>query len=174
MTAAEFLDWVETLSGENRYELAAGKPEEMAAENNRHDLVKTACCRVPEDKVRERKLACVVLGNGARVVVSDDDVYEPDAVVQCGEDIALDVVNVPSPMILVEVRSRSTRGLDAGGKLFGRAPERSWSSAADGSGRCLRSHSAGDGSQCPKPAQGHTDGQHRTGFRHGLADSAAR
>lgn len=119
MTAVEFLSWVETLSNGKRYELVSGKPVEMAAERNRHNLVKTACCRALEDGVRAAGLDCTVLGDGASVVVSDDDVYEPDAVVQCGERIDLDAVTAPSPTILVEVLSPSTRGMDAGGKLYG-------------------------------------------------------
>ena len=119
LTAAEFLDWTRTLAGDQRYELVSGEPIAMAPERNRHNLVKTACHRALEDGVRSAGLDCTVLGDGASVVVSEDDVYEPDAVVQCGERLDLDATTVPSPVILVEVLSPSTRGTDAGGKLYG-------------------------------------------------------
>jgi len=119
MTAAEFLSWADTLSDGQRYELVSGEPMAMAAERNRHNLVKTACCRALEDGVHALNLDCTVLGDGATVVVSDEDVYEPDATVQCGESIDLDATTVPHPMIVVEVLSPSTQGMDAGGKLYG-------------------------------------------------------
>lgn len=119
MTATDFLRWRESLSEGERYELAGGEPVAMAAEKNRHNLVKTACCRALEDGVRAAALDCTVLGDGATVVVDEEDVYEPDVTVQCGEPIDLDATTVPQPMVLVEVLSRSTRGVDAGGKLYG-------------------------------------------------------
>jgi len=53
------------------------------------------------------------------LVVNDEDVYEPHVIVQCGEPIDLDVTTVPSPCIVVEVLLPSTKGIDAGGKLYG-------------------------------------------------------
>lgn len=121
MTTAEFLSWTKTLPENQRYELVSGEPIAMAAERNRHNLVKTACCRALEDGVRAAGLDCTVFGDGATAVVSDDDddVYEPDATVQCGESVDLDATTVPHPIILVEVLSPSTQGMDAGGKLYG-------------------------------------------------------
>jgi len=119
MTATEFLTWQETQAGDQRHELLSGEAIAMAPERNRHNLVKTACHRALEDGVRAAGLDCTVLGDGASVVVSDNDVYEPDALVQCGAPIDLDATTVPTPTILVEVLSPSTSGVDAGGKLFG-------------------------------------------------------
>jgi len=89
MTAIEFLTWLESLSGDQRYELVSGEAIAIAPERNRHNLVKTACHRA--------------LGE----------------FVQCGAPIDLDATTVPTPIILVEVLSPSTSGVDAGGKLFG-------------------------------------------------------
>ena len=118
MTAAEFLVWRETRPEGERYELVAGEPVEMAAERNRHNLVKTACVRALEDGVRAAGLDCTVLGDGATVVTGEADACEPDAAVQCGEPIDVDATVMPSPTILVEVLSPSTRARDAGGKLY--------------------------------------------------------
>jgi len=119
MTVAQFLDWRAGLPDERRHELVAGEPVEMAAERNRHNLVKTACQRTLEDGIRAVGLDCTVLGDGASVVVSEEDVYEPDVTVQCAPGIDPDATTVPDPVILVEVLSPSTRGMDAGGKLYG-------------------------------------------------------
>ena len=118
MKATEFLAWRETRPDGKRHELVAGEPIEMAAERNRHNLVKTACVRALEDGVRAAGLDCTVLGDGATVVTGERDASEPDAAVQCDEPIDLDATVVPSPVILVEVLSPSTRARDAGGKLY--------------------------------------------------------
>lgn len=119
MTAIEFRAWLESRSGSQRYELVSGEAVAMAPERNRHNLVKMACHRALEDAVRTAGLDCTVLGDGASVLVSEIDVYEPDAVVQCGAPVDLDATTVPVPTVLVEVLSPSTRGVDAGGKLVG-------------------------------------------------------
>ncbi len=119
MTATEFLEWTEALDDNQRYELLAGEPVAMSPERNRHNLVKMSCWRALDNAVRKAGLDCTVLGDGASVVVSDEDVYEPDVTVQCGEAIDLDATSVPYPTIVVEVLSPSTKGIDAGGKLYG-------------------------------------------------------
>ena len=118
MTAAEFLAWRKPRPDGERYELVAGEPIEMAAERNRHNLVKTACVRALEDGVRAAGLDCTVLGDGTTVVIGENDACEPDAAVQCGEPIDLDATVQPSPTVLVEVLSPSTRARDAGGQLY--------------------------------------------------------
>lgn len=85
MTAAEFLDWVRTLPEGERYELVGGEPIAMAAERNRHNLVKTACCRALEDGVRAASLDGTVLGDGASVVVGDADVRSEMSTASRGE-----------------------------------------------------------------------------------------
>ena len=82
-------------------------------------MSQTACWQAINNAVLTAKLNCTVLGDGASVVVSDEDVYEPDVTVQCGEPVDLDVTTVPSPCIVIEVLSPSTKGIDAGGKLYG-------------------------------------------------------
>jgi len=119
MTASEFLRWAEDLPEGRRYELVAGEPVAMSPEKNRHNLVKTDCWLALRRSVRKAGLKCAVLGDGAGVVVSETDVYEPDVTIQCGEPVDLDATAVPHPLILVEVLSPSTKSVVAYAKLLG-------------------------------------------------------
>ena len=60
------------------------------------------------------------------VRIDETTAYEPDAVVYSGEKIARSAVEVPNPLIVVEVLSPSTRQVDVSIKLAGyfRAAER--------------------------------------------------
>ena len=49
----------------------------------------------------------------------DDDAYEPDALVYGGPKLPPWALEVPNPIILVEVLSPSTRHIDASAKLGG-------------------------------------------------------
>jgi Uma2 family endonuclease len=51
------------------------------------------------------------------VRVDEVTVYEPDALVRCGEPLADDDVKVTDAVIVVEVLSPSSRARDAGAKL---------------------------------------------------------
>ena len=51
------------------------------------------------------------------VRVNDRTVYEPDALVRCGPPLPGDAIEVSDPVIVVEVVSPSSRGIDRGVKL---------------------------------------------------------
>ena len=51
------------------------------------------------------------------VRVNDRTVYEPDALVRCGAPLPGDAIEVADPIIVVEVVSPSSRGVDRGVKL---------------------------------------------------------
>jgi Uma2 family endonuclease len=50
-------------------------------------------------------------------VEQEDSDFEPDAVLHCGEPLPGDAIAVPEPMVIVEVLSPSTRGVDLTRKL---------------------------------------------------------
>ena len=64
-----------------------------------------------------RGLACEALPDGASIRINDRTVYQPDALVRCGPPAPGDAVEVSDPVIVVEVISPSSRGIDAGVKL---------------------------------------------------------
>jgi Uma2 family endonuclease len=65
------------------------------------------------------KLACWMLPDGMTVRVDRHTAHEPDALVYCGAKLPSDTIEVPSPLIVVEVLSPSTRRIDASAKLAG-------------------------------------------------------
>ncbi len=119
MHAQDFLDWVETLTEGQRYELVSGEPVAMAPERNRHNLVKAECWLAFRQAVRLAGVSCTVLSDGATVEIDENNVYEPDVTVQCGKPIDLDSTTSTHPTILVEVLSPSTKGVDSSKKLLG-------------------------------------------------------
>jgi Uma2 family endonuclease len=60
-----------------------------------------------------------MLPDGMTVRVDDATAHEPDAVVYCGPRLAPSALEVPDPIIVVEVLSPSTRHVDAQVKLAG-------------------------------------------------------
>jgi Uma2 family endonuclease len=57
--------------------------------------------------------------DGATVRISRHVAHEPDALVYCGPKLPDDSIEVPNPVIVVEVASPSTRKVDASLKLTG-------------------------------------------------------
>ena len=54
--------------------------------------------------------------DGITIEVEDSD-YEPDAVLRCGERLSNDAIAVPDPLVIVEVLSPTTGGIDRSLKL---------------------------------------------------------
>lgn len=69
--------------------------------------------------IRRAGVPCHMLSDGMTVRVDRDTAHEPDALVYCGQELPGASVEVPSPVILVEVLSPSTRHVDASAKLAG-------------------------------------------------------
>jgi Uma2 family endonuclease len=87
-----------------------------AQERVGHNICKFAAHPAPRDAVRQSGLPCQVLGD--RVVVSvDDSDFEPDVVLHCGERLPRSAIAVPEPLVIVEVLSPTTSGIDRSLKL---------------------------------------------------------
>jgi Uma2 family endonuclease len=69
--------------------------------------------------VRKAGLPCHVLGDGAGVRISRHVLHSPDALVYCGPELPDSAIEVPNPLILVEVASPSTRKFDETAKRDG-------------------------------------------------------
>ena len=117
MTVDEFLAWAEAQPG--RYELADGVVYAMAPQTAGHAEMKAAMHGALVAAIRARDLACHALPDGMTVRIDDATAYEPDALVYCGTKLASSAVEVPEPVIVVEVLSPSTRGVDVGAKVAG-------------------------------------------------------
>ena len=117
VVAADFALWQERLGGERRWELERGVPVAMAPERLRHVLVKTQVATLLQRAVEQTGSGCRVFGDGVSLHCGEDDVYEPDALVQCEGEIDPDALSLDSPVVVVEVLSPATAERDAGAKL---------------------------------------------------------
>ena len=117
MTADEFIAWaMERPEGEH-YELTVGQVVAMAPETVGHNLLKTAITRKLAEAIEGAGNGCTVLADGISLRVDESTIYEPDVMVRCGSPLAMEAVEINDPLIVVEVLSRSTRGVDRGRKL---------------------------------------------------------
>ena len=117
MTVDEYLAWAEGRPG--RYELYAGRVYQMAPERVVHARIKYAVQTVLLNAIKRANLSCEMLPDGMTVRVDRHTAHEPDALVYCGPKLPADAIEVPSPVIVVEVLSPSTRHVDAAAKLGG-------------------------------------------------------
>jgi Uma2 family endonuclease len=117
MTVDEFLAWAEGQEG--RHELFNGQVYAMAPERSAHALTKFAVQTALADGIRRAGLPCIMYPDGMTVRVGKDTAHEPGALVRCGPKLPADAIEVPDPVIVVEVLSPSTRRIGATRKLAG-------------------------------------------------------
>ena len=113
---AEFRQWAE-MQPRGRYERVEGEIIAMAPERIAHVRVKMRVWRALDRAIHAAGLDCEALGDGVTVEIGESTDYEPDAVVACGERLADDAIAAPTPVIVVEVLSPSTRSVDTGIKF---------------------------------------------------------
>jgi Uma2 family endonuclease len=118
MTVPEFLTWAETQENP-RYELIDGQPVAMAPERSEHVRAKMRAANSLEAAIQRAGVACQAFVDGLTVAVDESTGYVPDALVNWGEAVARDSITAPNPVIVVEVLSPSTRGIDTTVKLAG-------------------------------------------------------
>jgi Uma2 family endonuclease len=117
MTVDEFLAWAEGRPG--RYELFRGEVYAMSPENVGHTKTKGAIFSALRAAIRKYGLPCHALTDGPTVRLDEATAYEPDALVYCGQELPATSLEVPNPVIVVEVLSPSTHRLDVSLKLAG-------------------------------------------------------
>jgi Uma2 family endonuclease len=92
-----------------RYELFRSEVFVMAPEPSGDAETTYAVQAALLGAIRSRNLPCHMLPDGMTVRIDAGTACEPDAVVFCGPKIPPKSVEIPEPMILVEVLSPSTR-----------------------------------------------------------------
>jgi Uma2 family endonuclease len=117
MTVDEFLAWAEERPG--RYELFRGEVYAMSPESVGHADIKGAVYSALVAGIRLRSLPCHALPDGVTIRIDEATAYEPDAQVYCGPELPPTALEVPNPVIIVEVLSPSTRRVDVSLKLAG-------------------------------------------------------
>ncbi len=111
-TSDAFFEWA-AAQPKGRFELASGEIVAMAPERLGHTRVKSEALIALRASIASGGLGCEAIGDGISVRIDDVTVYEPDALVRCGPKAPSDVIAVDDPVIVVEVVSPSSRGIDA-------------------------------------------------------------
>lgn len=117
MSVDEFLDWAVGRPG--RYELFRGEVSMMSPETVGHAKIKAAVYMALVSARRQSGRPCHVLPDGVVIRVDKTTAFEPDALVYCGQELAPTALEVPEPLIIVDVLSQSTRRVDVSHKLTG-------------------------------------------------------
>jgi Uma2 family endonuclease len=115
MTVDDFLAWAESQPG--RHELYNGVVYAMSPERAVHAKTKFAIQAALQDGIRKAGVPCHMLPDGMTVRADKFTAHEPDALVYCGPELPGAAIEVPNPVIVVEVLSPSTRSIDAALKL---------------------------------------------------------
>jgi Uma2 family endonuclease len=99
-----------------RFERMSGVVVAVAPERAAHNTRKMAAWLALHRAVQGAGLPCFVYGDGMTVEVDDSD-YEPDVVMHCGAKLPGEAVAVPDPLLIIDVLSPSTNGIDRAWKL---------------------------------------------------------
>jgi Uma2 family endonuclease len=117
MTVDEFLAWSE--HRDERWELFEGVPAAMAPERIEHTEIKFTAATALAGAIRRAKIPCQALPDGATIRISKRTAYKPDALVRCGPRLPRGSLEVPDPVVVLEVLSPSSAARDYGEKVDG-------------------------------------------------------
>jgi Uma2 family endonuclease len=117
LTVDEFLATAHERDG--KWELRDGAPVCMSPERLGHVLTKHAAVTALAAAIRRAVAPCLAVPDGVGIRVSGRTLYQPDALVYCGPRPPLDTLEIPDPVIVVEVLSPSTAAYDQSVKLAG-------------------------------------------------------
>ena len=115
LTVDEYLAWAEVNPG--RYELINGVVRQMSPETSGHADAKAAAYIALRSAIKRAGIAAYAKPDGMTVRISKHVSFEPDALVYLAPRVDPKDVEIPNPIIIVEVGSPSTRGYDTGFKL---------------------------------------------------------
>ena len=91
----------------------------MAPERAAHALTKFAAQSALNAATQRAALPCRMFPNGMTVRIAAHTAFEPDALVVCPPPADLNTMEIPNPVVVVEVLSPSTAADDHGVKLDG-------------------------------------------------------
>ena len=117
MTVGEFLPWAKQQP--ERWELLDGVPMAMSPERVIHGDTKYRAARAFDAAIANARVQCRFVLDSAAVRVDARNSYQPDLLVYCGEPVAGDAIEVPNPVIVVEVLSPGNALTDLRDKLQG-------------------------------------------------------
>jgi Uma2 family endonuclease len=115
MTVDEYLAWA--LDNPGRYELVRGVVRPMSPESSRHAHTKGQIYLALRQSIQRAGLRLFALTDGMTVRVAPDTAFEPDAIVYGEPRVDDESMEIPNPIVIVEVGSPSTGGYDEKKKL---------------------------------------------------------
>ncbi|CAN5808549.1 Uma2 family endonuclease [soil metagenome] len=118
LSADDFVGWA-AAQPQGRFELMDGQVVAMAPERMAHTRAKLRAVNALAASIVASGLDCEAVTDGASIRIDDHTVYGADALVRCGPPVPDDAQEVTDPIIVVEILSPSSRGIDTGLKLDG-------------------------------------------------------
>lgn len=115
MSVEQYLDWSSDQPG--RYELFRGRVVDVAPETVLHVVVKDLVKSALAAAIRDTGTDARVFRDGVTVRTGPQTAFEPDVTVQAGRRFAARGREIAAPLVVVEVLSPSTRGVDETRKL---------------------------------------------------------
>jgi Uma2 family endonuclease len=117
MTVNEFLAWADRQP--QRWELFDGIATAMPPERVIHGDTKYRVARTFDQAIAKARVPCRFVLDSAAVRIDARNSYQPDVLVYCGEPLSADALEVPNPVIVVEVLSPGNAMTDLRDKLQG-------------------------------------------------------
>jgi Uma2 family endonuclease len=117
MSVDEFLAWAERQPG--RWELVDGVPTAMSPERVIHGDTKYRLARALDAAIAKANAPCRFVLDSAAVRIDPRTLYQPDALVYCGEPVSGDTLEIPNPVLACEVLSPGNAMTDLRDKLQG-------------------------------------------------------
>ncbi len=117
MTVNEFLPWAKQQP--EHWELFDGVPMAMAPERIVHGDTKYRAARAFDAAIGKARVPCRFVLDSAAVRIDARNSYQPDVLVYCGDPISGEALEVPNPVVVVEVLSPGNAMTDLRDKLQG-------------------------------------------------------
>jgi Uma2 family endonuclease len=117
MSVDDFVAWVARQP--ERWELLDGVPIAMSPERVVHGDVKYRVARALDSAIAKAKVPCRFVLDSAAVRINARSLYQPDALVYCGEPVSGDALEIPNPIVVFEVLSPGNAATDLRDKLQG-------------------------------------------------------
>jgi Uma2 family endonuclease len=117
MSVDDFVAWAERQP--ERWELLDGIPTAMSPERVVHGDVKYRVARGLDRAIASANVRCRFVLDSAAVRIDARSLYQPDALVYCGEPVPGDALEIPNPVVVFEVLSPGNAATDLRDKLQG-------------------------------------------------------
>jgi Uma2 family endonuclease len=117
MSVSEFLPWARQQP--ERWELFDGTPTAISPERVIHGDTKYRAARAFDEAIAKARVPCRFVLDSAVIRIDAGNSYQPDVLVYCGEPLPGEALEVPEPLIVVEVLSPGKAITDLRDKLLG-------------------------------------------------------